>query len=52
MLLAFLLQSVESAEPELFVGDLEIHRAGGNSSDEGEGETLSVAMDVYGFRAQ
>jgi len=46
-LLTSVLLGVETANPVLSVGGLELH-----SSDEETGQDLTIAMDVYGFRSQ
>jgi general secretion pathway protein M len=46
-LLTSVLLGVETANPVLSIGALELH-----SSDEEAGQDLTIAMDVYGFRSQ
>jgi general secretion pathway protein M len=41
------LVGIDAARPALAIGGLELHSGGGK-----DGQTLTVAMDVYGFRAQ
>jgi general secretion pathway protein M len=47
-LLTAVLLGIETARPVLTVNNLEVHTAG----DSADGETLEIAMDVYGFRSQ
>ena len=48
-LLTTVVSGLETANPVLSIGNFEVHRAGKSDDDD---ETLAVAMDVYGFRAQ
>jgi general secretion pathway protein M len=49
--LTALLRGVETAERQLFVGDFEVHGMSASSEAEDD-DTLSIVMDVYGFRGQ
>ncbi len=50
-MLTAVLRGIETARPCLFAGDFDVH-TGGPVDDEGtDSETLSVSLDVFGFRA-
>jgi hypothetical protein len=50
-LLTTVLLGIEEARPVLSVGNLELRAAGG-SQDDDENPTLTIALDVFGYRAR